>query len=78
MPGIEIKKQWRSIILVTFVCSIFNAIFQGLASFMGGAIESAIVLVSQEVIGSITGIIACLLCLCLYNKVVILYKFDNI
>ena len=78
MSGIEVKKQWRSIILVTFVCAIFNGISQGLISFMAGAIDSAIVLVSQEVIGGITGIIACLVCLYLYTKVVILYKLSKI
>ena len=77
MPGIEYKKQWRSVMLIALVCAIFNALSQALTSMIAGGFENAIVLISREVIGGTTGILACLLCLYLYAKVITLYSFRN-
>ena len=74
MPGIALRKQWRSIVLLTFVCAIFNAIFQAQVMAFKGVMQDTMILILNEVFTSITGVIACLLLIAIGARLAILYQ----
>lgn len=77
MPGIALRKQWRSIVLLTFVCAIFNAIFQAQVMAFQGVMQDTMILILQEVFASITGVLACMLLISMATRLVLLYKYKN-
>lgn len=74
MPGIALRKQWRSIVLLTFVCAIFNAVFQAQVLAFKGVVQDTMILILNEVFASITGVIACLLFIAIGARIAILYQ----
>jgi len=74
MPGIALRKQWRSIVLLTFVCAIFNAVFQAQVLAFKGVMQDTMILILNEVFASITGVIACLLLIAIGARLAILYQ----
>ncbi|MGB2517438.1 MAG: hypothetical protein ACPIA3_06235, partial [Pseudomonadales bacterium] len=74
MPGISLRKQWRSIVLLTFVCAIFNAVFQAQVLAFKGVMQDTMILILNEVFASITGVIACLLLIAIGARLAILYQ----
>lgn len=74
MPGISLRKQWRSIVLLTFVCAIFNAVFQAQVLAFKGVMQDTMILILNEVFASITGVIACLLLIAIGARIAILYQ----
>ena len=74
MPGIALRKQWRSIVLLTFVCAIFNAVFQAQVLAFKGVMQETMILILNEVFASITVVIACLLLIAIGARLAILYQ----
>ena len=77
MPGIALRKQWRSIILITFVCAICNAIFQAQVLANKGVMHDTMMLISNEVLASITGVLACMLLISMATRLILLYQYKN-
>ena len=78
MPGIALRKQWRSIILITFVCGICNAILQAQVLANKGVMQDTMMLILNEVYASITGVIVCLLFIAIGARLAILYQQSKV
>ena len=55
MPGVDTNKMWRTIILVTFVCSTLTSLFNAYIASLNGITETAAISVFKGIIGSVTG-----------------------
>ena len=77
MPGIALRKQWRSIVLLTFVCAIFNAIFQAQVLAFKGVMLDTMIIIINEVFASIAGVMLCLLLITIMTRLILLYQSKN-
>jgi hypothetical protein len=77
MPGIALRKQWRSIILLTFVCAVFNAIFHAQIMANKGVMQDTMILILQEVFANITGVVTCLILISIGARIVLLFQPRN-
>jgi hypothetical protein len=72
MPGVELNKMWRTIILVTFVCSTLTSLFNAYISSFEAIKNTAAISVLKGIIGSVTGTFLSLL---LVYSVFVLFNY---
>ena len=73
MPGLQENHMWRTIILVSFVCSAITALFDGFVASLFGATDAALLLVSKGLMGGLSGTFLCLLFIYMAFKLMAIY-----